>query len=54
LLAFMHGRHDIRFTPAEQTQLRGYLEDGGSGKSGWRQAGVWLKQCDPLALRRSR
>jgi hypothetical protein len=30
LLAFMHGRHDFRFTPAEQTELRGYLEDGGT------------------------
>lgn len=29
-LAFMHGRHNFRFTPAEREALRGYLEDGGT------------------------
>ncbi len=29
-LAFMHGRHEFRFTPAERTQLRQYLERGGT------------------------
>ena len=28
-MAFMHGRHDFRFTPDEREKLRGYLEDGG-------------------------
>jgi hypothetical protein len=28
-LAFMHGRHDFRFTPAERDNLRSYLKDGG-------------------------
>ncbi len=29
-LAFMHGRHDFRLTPAERDQLRTYLERGGT------------------------
>jgi hypothetical protein len=29
-LAFMHGRHDFRFTPEERTKLRAYLENGGT------------------------
>lgn len=28
-LAFMHGRHDFRFTPAERENLRNYLQNGG-------------------------
>jgi hypothetical protein len=28
-LAFMHGRHDFRFTPEERTRLREYLQHGG-------------------------
>lgn len=28
-LAFMHGRHDFRFTPEERKSLRTYLENGG-------------------------
>jgi hypothetical protein len=28
-LAFMHGRHDFRFTPEERTKLREYLVNGG-------------------------
>lgn len=28
-MAFMHGRHDFRFTEAERTQLREFLENGG-------------------------
>ena len=30
VLAFMHGRHDFRFTPAEQQRLRAYLTNGGT------------------------
>lgn len=30
VLAFMHGRHDFRFTPAEQQSLREYLTNGGT------------------------
>ena len=30
LLAFMHGRHDFRFTPGEQQALREYLTNGGT------------------------
>ncbi len=30
LLAFMHGRHDFRWTPGEQESLRRYLENGGT------------------------
>ena len=29
-LAFMHGRHDFRLTPAERESLRTYLENGGT------------------------
>lgn len=29
-LVFMHGRHDFRLSPAERTQLREYLERGGT------------------------
>jgi hypothetical protein len=29
-LAFMHGRHDFRLTPAERTRLREYVERGGT------------------------
>jgi len=29
-LAFMHGRHDFRLTPAERKSLRRYLENGGT------------------------
>jgi len=29
-IAFMHGRHDFRFTPEERTQLRKFLENGGT------------------------
>jgi len=29
-MAFMHGRHDFRFTPEERAQLRRYLENGGT------------------------
>ena len=29
-LAFMHGRHDFRFTPAERESLKLYLENGGT------------------------
>lgn len=29
-LAFMHGRHDFRFTPEERTKLREYLLNGGT------------------------
>jgi hypothetical protein len=28
-MAFMHGRHDFRFTPAERENLRNYLTNGG-------------------------
>lgn len=30
VLAFMHGRHDFRFTPKEQESLREYLTNGGT------------------------
>ncbi len=30
LMAFMHGRHDFRFTPNEQQALREYLTNGGT------------------------
>ncbi len=30
ILAFMHGRHDFRFTPSERDNLRAYLENGGT------------------------
>ena len=29
-MVFMHGRHDFRFTPAERTNLRKFLENGGT------------------------
>jgi hypothetical protein len=29
-MAFMHGRHDFRFTPEERTALRAYLQAGGT------------------------
>ena len=30
ILAFMHGRHDFRFTPHERESLKNYLENGGT------------------------
>ena len=30
IMAFMHGRHDFRFTPNEQKNLREYLQNGGT------------------------
>ncbi|MCH7495220.1 MAG: DUF4159 domain-containing protein, partial [Candidatus Marinimicrobia bacterium] len=30
ILAFMHGRHDFRFTPRERESLKNYLENGGT------------------------
>lgn len=30
ILAFMHGRHDFRFTPEDRNNLRAYLENGGT------------------------